>query len=266
VHLNGYAHGALPWRAPVIVVGHSCVSSWSEAVGVPIDRPRLDRYRGAVTAGIQAASRVIAPTAAMLHALRHHYGPLPSPDVIHNGVDSRRFHAGAKEPFVLTGGRLWDPAKNIDAVAAVARLLSWPVVAAGEADATGVPSALQHAGRLTRKELAKWMARASIFTLPARYEPFGLLPLEAALSGCALVLGDIPSLREVWGDAAVFVDPDDRDHLKRALERLIGDERLRRRYAERARGRALAYSSEQMATGYLRAHREAVSGELARVS
>ncbi len=32
--------------------------------------------------------------------------------------------------------------------------------------------------------------------LPARYEPFGLSVLEAALSGCALVLGDIPSLRE----------------------------------------------------------------------
>ena len=43
------------------------------------------------------------------------------------------------------------------------------------------------------------MARASIYALPARYEPFGLSILEAALSGAALVLGDIPSLREVWG-------------------------------------------------------------------
>ena len=34
--------------------------------------------------------------------------------------------------------------------------------------------------------------------LPARYEPFGLSILEAALSGCALVLGDLPSLRELW--------------------------------------------------------------------
>ena len=56
-----------------------------------------------------------------------------------------------------------------------------------------------------------WMARAAIYALPARYEPFGLTALEAGLSGCALVLGDIPSLREVWGETACFVPPDDRD-------------------------------------------------------
>ena len=32
VHLNGYAHAALPWRAPVVVVAHSCVLSWWRAV------------------------------------------------------------------------------------------------------------------------------------------------------------------------------------------------------------------------------------------
>ena len=62
-------------------------------------------------------------------------------------------------------------------------------------------------GRLSAGELADWYARAAIYALPARYEPFGLSALEAALSGCALVLGDIPSLREIWGDAALFVPP-----------------------------------------------------------
>jgi glycogen synthase len=56
---------------------------------------------------------------------------------------------------------------------------------------------------------ADWYARASIYALPARYEPFGLSALEAALSGCALILGDIPSLREVWLEAAPYVSPDD---------------------------------------------------------
>src|SRR5687768_2158129 len=32
VHLNGYCHGNLPWTAPVLVVGHSCVLSWWSAV------------------------------------------------------------------------------------------------------------------------------------------------------------------------------------------------------------------------------------------
>jgi hypothetical protein len=41
-------------------------------------------------------------------------------------------------------------------------------------------------GELTRRQLAREMGCAAIFAAPARYEPFGLAALEAALSGCAL--------------------------------------------------------------------------------
>ena len=47
------------------------------------------------------------------------------------------------------------------------------------------------AGQLTTAEVRNVINTASIYALPARYEPFGLSILEAALSGCALVLGDI---------------------------------------------------------------------------
>jgi glycosyltransferase involved in cell wall biosynthesis len=66
------------------------------------------------------------------------------------------------------------------------------------------------------------MERAAIYVLPARYEPFGLSALEAALSGCALVLGDLPSLREIWGETAVFIPPDDSEALHSAVSALIG--------------------------------------------
>ena len=69
--------------------------------------------------------------------------------------------------------------------------------------------------------MAAHLAASAIYALPARYEPFGLSALEAGLCGCALVLGDIPSLREVWGDAAVFVDPHDAQALAKALNCLI---------------------------------------------
>jgi glycosyltransferase involved in cell wall biosynthesis len=99
--------------------------------------------------------------------------------------------------------------------------------------------------------VADWLARASIFALPARYEPFGLLPLEAALSGCALVLGDIASLREVWDDAAVYVDPDDRDSLRVAIERLVADPAALADYASRAHTRARTYTTARMAKAYV---------------
>src|SRR4029450_13564872 len=87
---------------------------------------------------------------------------------------------------------------------------------------------------------------------PARYEPFGLTVLEAGLAGCALVLGDIPSLREVWDGAALFVPPNQPDALAEVLEHLIQDVWWRERMAQRARARALRYTSALMAHAYVR--------------
>ncbi|HEX8375042.1 MAG TPA: glycosyltransferase, partial [Geminicoccaceae bacterium] len=86
---------------------------------------------------------------------------------------------------------------------------------------------------------------------PARYEPFGLAVLEAAASGCALVLGDILSLRELWGGAARFVSRNEPDALRRALLDLIGNEAARERLGAAARERARAFTRDRMVEGYL---------------
>jgi glycosyltransferase involved in cell wall biosynthesis len=99
------------------------------------------------------------------------------------------------------------------------------------------------------------MARAAIFAHPARYEPFGLAPLEAGLAGCALVLGSVPSLREVWDDAALYVTPGDSAALGEALERLIADPIERHELAGRARARAATYTADRMAGAYLAEYR-----------
>jgi glycogen(starch) synthase len=90
-----------------------------------------------------------------------------------------------------------------------------------------------------------------VFAHPARYEPFGLVALEAALAGCALALGDIPTLRELWDGAALFVTPGDPDSLAQAIDRLIADSRLRRQLAAAALARAAAYDADAMARDYL---------------
>ena len=113
-------------------------------------------------------------------------------------------------------------------------------------------------GRLPPRELSKWYGRAAIYALPARYEPFGLSVLEAALSGCALVLGDIESLRETWGDAAVFVPPDDHAKLTGALRELMSDPRRREALARRSAARAKSFTPELMAADYLDAYGAAV--------
>jgi glycogen synthase len=260
VHLNTYAHGALPWRAPTLVVGHSCVLSWWEAVRGEPPPEEWDRYRREVRRGLRAASRVAAPSRAMLEALQRHYGPLPPTCVVPNGRDPACFRPGAKKPFIFSAGRLWDEAKNLRALDTIARRLEWPVYVAGEEqhpEGGRIGSdAVRPLGSLAPPAFAGWLSRASIYALPARYEPFGLSVLEAALAGCALVIGDIPSLREIWDGAALFVPPNDLDALEAALRGLIQDPQGRAALADRARSRALQFTSQRMAAAYIALYHE----------
>jgi glycogen synthase len=266
VHLNGYVHASLPWRAPVIVTAHSCVLSWCRAVHGDVAAPAWDRYPDEVRRGIQDARVVAAPTRAMLDAIATHYGDPVDGRVIPNGRSPYGFRRGAKRRRILAVGRVWDEAKNMAALDRVAPGLAWPVVVAGpRKHPDGGTVRLRGArtlGVLAGNELADAYASASIFALPALYEPFGYSPLEAALSGCALVLGDIPSLREVWGDAACFVPPRDDQALLQTLRWLIAEPRVRKEYAKRALARAAEYTPERMTIGYMEAYRDALDDPL----
>jgi glycogen(starch) synthase len=263
VHLNGYAHGALPFGSPTLVVGHSCVLSWWRAVKREPAPACWEPYRRAVAAGLARADRVVAPTAWMLSALSAHYGLHGAAEVIHNGRDAGAYPLARKEPFVLGAGRVWDEGKNLALLAEVAPRIPWPVRIAGAASRS--PDDL-YLGKLPSRELAALMARAGIFVSPARYEPFGLTVLEAGLSGCALVLSDIPSFRELWEHAAVFVPTDDRAALVAALRALIARPAITFRLAARARRRALALSAAKMVQAYLRLHAAMAAAPLARVA
>jgi glycogen synthase len=256
IHLNGYSHAALPWHEPVLVVAHSCVLSWWDSVrGTPLPAQWLT-YAERVTQGLRSATTVIAPSAAMLADLHRLYDWNGHGIVIWNGLGASGARVTRKEALVFSAGRLWDEAKNLVALEAVAWEVPWPVYVAGEGEAWSAKASLTRLGYLAQREMSDWMRRASIYVLPARYEPFGLSILEAALSECALVLGDIMSLRELWNGAALFVPPGDTSELSHALATLIGRPLLRQQFAERASERARRYGLGQMARQYLRVYRQ----------
>jgi glycogen synthase len=254
VHLNGYALGAIDFGVPALVVGHSCVLSWWEAVkGAPAPA-EWDEYARRVRAGVHRADAVIAPTGWMLGEITRHYGPVRRACVIPNGRHAPRVRQEPKEPLALAAGRLWDEAKNIGQFVRAAAGLPWRCAVAGQKEGpAGLAAdlgALAALGKLSPRAMRHAMERASIFVHPSRYEPFGLAPLEAALAGCALVLGDIPSLREVWGDAAVYTPVGDATSLRRTLEWLMEDRAARERLACAARERAAHYSPARFGAAY----------------
>jgi len=247
VHLNGFAHGALAWPVPAAVVAHSDVVSWWRAVHGADPPAAWDRYRAAVGAGLRGADALVAITAAVARDLHAAYG-VPVPPVVSNGSRAPA-RSAAKAPFVLGAGRLWDRAKNLAALDAAAAGLAWPVVVAG-ALGDARPRHARAVGHRSARELSALRARAAIFCAPARYEPFGLAILEAARDRCALVLGDVPSLREVWGDAARYVDPGDTDAVRAALAELIDRPALRDALAARAQRRSERYTTQAAARRY----------------
>ena len=258
VHLNGYAAAIRRWSSPTVLVAHSCLATWWRAVERASPGPQWDGYRDRVQRAFMTVDAVVAPSHAFLADLRAAHGAraaLEHAVVIHNGRDSSGFSpALPKEHFVLAAGRLWDRGKGIDLLAEAAEGLDWPVYAAGPLlGPDGVEARLQplHClGSLGDRELAGWMGRAAIFAAPARYEPFGLTALEAALSGAALVLSDLPSFRELWDGAALFVPQGDARALRASLEELIADAERIATLAESARERARRYGAAQMALGY----------------
>jgi glycogen(starch) synthase len=280
VHLCSYAHGAHPFQAPKVVVAHSCVLSWWRAVHEVEAPAEWNRYREEMAGGLASADAVVVPTQAMLEALEQDHALNPErTQVIPNGSPTqpagettsselhqisglldRKFDAVRDgQPFVLGSGRFWDAAKNLAALDAAAEGLSWPVVVAGDLGGElGHGVAPRHAlatGALDRPVLAALRQAAPIYAAPALYEPFGLGILEAAHDRCALVLGDIASLREIWEDAAIFVDPRDPPALREVLACLIDAPQVREDLGARALARAAEYTIERTAAAYRRLYR-----------
>jgi glycosyltransferase involved in cell wall biosynthesis len=166
--------------------------------------------------------------------------------------------SATKRNFIFSAGRVWDEGKNIAGLAAIAARLPWPVCIAGSQQSPDGGRVgflnVRMLGKLDDDAMRRWFGKASIYALPARYEPFGLSVLEAAQAGCALVLGDLDSLHETWDGAALFVPPEDPEALAFTLQRVIADDTLRERSMARARRRAAHLTPRAMADAYIEAY------------
>jgi glycosyltransferase involved in cell wall biosynthesis len=266
VHLNGYREACISWSAPVLVTAHSCVHSWWQACrGCAPDENNWDIYAERVKLGVEAADVWVAPTDAFRGSFTGLYCTTAPGRVINNGIAPLHGHA-SKEPFILAAGRLWDEAKNFGLLMGIAGDLDWRVRIAGAAHFPGAtPSREQRAGAeimgpLHRSHLLEQMDRAAVFAACPLYEPFGLTVLEAAASGCALVLSDIPTLRELWDGAALFADPRAPEGFRNALQQVCRNHSLRESLQRAASHRSRRYSLSDMTDRYCDLYRELACG------
>jgi glycosyltransferase involved in cell wall biosynthesis len=134
----------------------------------------------------------------------------------------------------------------------------WKVDAADAEVAGALGDRVRLLGRVPDGDVFPLYAGADLFAFPSRHEGFGIPVLEAMAQGTAVVCADIPALREVAGDAACLVGPDDVEGWTAALRALLGDEARRGELAARGRARVQGYSWQRCVEGTVAVYAEAL--------
>jgi glycosyltransferase involved in cell wall biosynthesis len=247
----------------VIAVTHGCVGTWWQAARQgPLD-PGFAWHRAMMRDGLSRADFVVAPSAAYGSIVQRHYELPHTPLTVHNGRIASDAAPAARHDHALTVGRLWDTVKQAELLDAAAARLAVPFHAAGAiVGPHGERVALDHLhllGQLDAAGIAERLAAQPVFVSAASFEPFGLAVLEAAQAGCALVLSDIPTFRELWDGAALFVPEQTPEAYAEAVEHVIGNEHQRRTLGEAARTRAARYTPAATAAAMARLYRALIA-------
>jgi glycosyltransferase involved in cell wall biosynthesis len=122
----------------------------------------------------------------------------------------------------------------------------------------GVAEDVRMLGWVDDAELEGLYAASAVFVMPSLYEGFGLPVLEAMARGVPVVCSDRGSLREVAGDAARRVDPEQPSAIAAAIEEILTDPALAERLRAAGRAQAARFTWEASATATLATYRRAL--------
>ncbi len=178
----------------------------------------------------------LAP-AARVRVVRHGPGQLAT-------VKPTTVPAGVPRRYGLHVGTL-EPRKNVAALLAAWRLLrerlpgAPPLVLCGrygwrseeiraEVERAEEEGWLHHLGYVDEGQLAALYRGAAVVVFPSLYEGFGLPAIEAQHAHAPLVCSDLPALREVAGEGALYAPPDRPEELAQRIAQVLTDEPLRR--------------------------------------
>tara|TARA_B100001250_G_C19785022_1_gene783716 strand:+ start:537 stop:1649 length:1113 start_codon:yes stop_codon:yes gene_type:complete len=109
------------------------------------------------------------------------------------------------------------------------------------------PDKVRFCGYLDDGSLALIYSKAKALFFPSMYEGAGLPPLEAAYFGTGIVCSNIPSLKEVFADDAIFIDPLDVKGWERILLELNHNSEVLERLGENCHKTAKRYTFYQAA-------------------
>lgn len=208
-----------------------------------------------------------AKIAVTPYAPRHNFHPLALED-----TEQTRVRFGIEDNFILFVGTI-EPRKNLitllRAFADVLRNtdLHPQLVIAGQkgwmtdeissyVNSENLSDRIVFTGYVSDRELRALYSSCAVCVYPSLYEGFGLPPLEAMACGAAVIVSDIPVLREVTGDAAMHVPPLDVPQMAQNLIELLRDDAKRARFSELGLTHSKRFTWEKTAQLTLDVYRE----------
>ncbi|HZV78869.1 MAG TPA: glycosyltransferase family 1 protein [Candidatus Binatus sp.] len=257
VHFTG---GTLPWNPP-----HPCVVTLHDLTwlrGANRGRQYVRWYFGRVQPRlVRAADAIVVDTAAakadVAQGLGVENGRI---EIAGAGVDQAFFglQHTAEPGLVLAVGTVEERKDLLTAVRAVALVPGARLICAGPftpyADSVraaiarlGIKARVDLLGYVPEQRLLELYARASALVFPSRYEGFGLPPLQALASGVPVVASDIPVLREVLGDCALYAPTGDETGFARQLRRALAPDDAGKAMIARGRVRARTFTWQGVA-------------------
>ncbi len=99
-------------------------------------------------------------------------------------------------------------------------------------------------GFVTDSELIKLYQQSTVNILPSRDEGFGFSWLEASSTGCPSLLSDIPVLKEISDNNALFFNPENPQEIAQQIKKIYSDRDLRQKLITNSKKRSLFFSSK----------------------
>lgn len=245
-------------------------------------------YERIVRKAVSGARKVIVPTDTIRDKVVKQLGTDPEKIVVtYEAADEKFFEWGEEDvsnkevetvlrkyhirkPFIIYVGNAY-PYKNLDRLLLSLKLLPKNLSLvnpsarsvfyeklAEKAREEGLSNRVILPGYVPDEDLAILYRAAEAYVFPTLSEGFGIPALEAMASKLPVACSDIPVLREVCGDNALYFDPYSEKDIAEKINLILSDKKLRNDLVKEGLERARQFSWRKMAAQTLRAYEEAV--------
>lgn len=246
------------WRGKYIVTIHDLIKHYSTSLSSTTRNPLVYfvkqlGYRLSIWNAINFSQNIIVPTNYWKKEIANHFNVSQDKIMVTYEAVSSKFKKGdllKEKPFLLYVGNLY-PHKNVPLLIQAAEKLKikLKIVCARSVFENRLPKSdfVEYLGRVSDKDLTSLYKSALCFVFPSKIEGFGLMGLEAMTAGCPVLAANASCLPEVYGDAAIYFDPNDLNDLISKIKLIISDQKLRQILIAKGRLQVKKYSWTKMA-------------------